>query len=266
MCPKYGWADGKEDSGTVEVFVDQSHLGLPIESAQHVRIQTEEDSVEIRVRPHNDCKEELIIWLSPLSAAVVPQDTVHRVRNGKLKVTLFKEKKKQKWFNLLGSGTTARRVPKTVAQDLDEADMAKLPTPSGLGVDNLPSQTRKAVEKAAEPARSPASGTVPMMPVQEPEVAVRKPKERPPVPEQSQERATDSSSSGAEARTYPTWVQAVEDGDEKRIVVTVDMQDLEILQGDTSVRVECPSLGGFLEFAGTFTPSWSRKKRTLTLR
>jgi hypothetical protein len=45
MCPKYGWADGKEDSGTVEVFVDQSHLGLPFESAQLVRIQRVVDSV-----------------------------------------------------------------------------------------------------------------------------------------------------------------------------------------------------------------------------
>lgn len=146
---QYGWSDSEDGAGTVELYIAAEHVGgHNIPSAQHVRVETTADSLEVRIRAAPGV--EHVLWLCPLSNAIVPQDTVHRVRRGKLKVTLFKAEKKVRWFVLASVERKARKRVEAEPEELDEAQMAALPKPVASRCDNVPAAAAAAI--AAAPA------------------------------------------------------------------------------------------------------------------
>lgn len=222
------------------MHVGAEHVGgHSIPSARHVRVEATADSLEVRVRAAPGA--EHVLWLCPLAHGVVPHDTVHRVRRGKLKVTLFKAEKRQRWFALASTERKARpRAAAPEPEELDEMQMAALPKPVADRTDNVPA----AALGAGPEGRAASSAPPAYAPPAPPAYAPGPPRER------------------------PSWVEDIHlDGAVVRVVVDrwTGLEDLSV-EGDGGIaRVERAGHPEPLVLEAGSRAAWSRKRRTLTL-
>lgn len=159
----------QDEGPTVLLTLDlNDHLGIGeegsnlIDSLKQFRVKCHEAVCDIRLRIRvRDLVQEFRLLLDPLVHKIIPEDTVPRLkgRQGKrrLEVKLFKREKDCKWQGDLVKSVSqdAQKKSKQPApkgshlNPLTPEELAKLPSPSGIGGENLPSSFRAAAKAAA---------------------------------------------------------------------------------------------------------------------
>jgi hypothetical protein len=309
---EYGFTD---EGSTVSLLLDlNDHLGIGTEASDAVsslkqfKVNCEKDSVDVRVRIQRKdgrvCEFQLL--LEPLAHEIIPEDTVPKLkgREGKrrLEVKLFKDDKKQPWYNKIvksvdkaktktdGSKTKTDKETKSLGTQLNPLtveELARLPRPSGSGSDNRPSTWQsgpvllhKEEEKEPVKKRKDSEPVKPASPQQEFNL------DEPASPPHAKTETSAMSNGLTPPAPLPPWVAMLDERQPPGGMVEIDvhlsedagdaisMEDLE-LDGDATagLRLSLKSHNSPLVIAtprgvdfASMRARWRRKTRTLELR
>lgn len=161
-----------DEGPTVKVILDlNEHLGIGAEASRAVtslrqfRVNCEKDAVRIQLRLR---KEDSSLWhfhllLRPLVWEIVPEDTVPKLRGRdvrkRLEIRIFKKDKKTEWRGDIvrsrasnpEKATRLKSKGPSLLNPLSPEELAQLPRPGEIGVNNRPAAWRSVDEPGAAP-------------------------------------------------------------------------------------------------------------------
>lgn len=156
------------------------HLGIGeeasavVESLRQFSVKCQDTSVDIqlRLRRRSGAICHFRLLLDPLQKAIVPEDTVPKLRGKdtkrRLEVKLFKHDKQQKWYGDLvtdkkakpaeGKEKTAAAAKGSILNPLTPEELAALPRPSDTQGDNRPSTFSQQAQNTDSSSNGTTSG------------------------------------------------------------------------------------------------------------